>query len=205
MFEWFALVLFLFPLAYSPGPGNLFFAALSAHSGLGAIKWPMVGYHLATLLMAALIGLGLLKTLYAAPLLTKAVSILGSLYVLYLGAKLFIAPITEHQIDKPRRVAGFLDGAMLLFLNPKAYLIMVLLFTQFEPDCFVIGAPILGALLIATLFTINNLIAFLIWSVAGDQLIKKFRTTENHILINRLFGTMLGAVAIWMVGTNFQN
>ena len=53
-----ALVVFLFPLAYSPGPGNLFFAVNGARFGFAATMRAMAGYHVATLLMTVAIGLG---------------------------------------------------------------------------------------------------------------------------------------------------
>jgi len=40
-----ALVLFLFPLAYSPGPGNMFFAAIGGRFGLRASVPATIGYH----------------------------------------------------------------------------------------------------------------------------------------------------------------
>ena len=46
------LLLFLAPLVYSPGPGNLFFAALGARFGWRGTLLANLGYHAATLLMS---------------------------------------------------------------------------------------------------------------------------------------------------------
>ena len=43
-----ALLIFLFPLAYSPGPGNTLFAANGAVFGFRATLPASAGYHLAT-------------------------------------------------------------------------------------------------------------------------------------------------------------
>ncbi len=43
-----ALLVFLFPLACSPGPGNMFFAANGAWFGFGATIPASLGYHIAT-------------------------------------------------------------------------------------------------------------------------------------------------------------
>jgi threonine/homoserine/homoserine lactone efflux protein len=53
-----ALLLFLVPLAYSPGPGNMFFAAIGGRFGLRASVPATVGYHLATFIVTAAVGLG---------------------------------------------------------------------------------------------------------------------------------------------------
>ena len=53
-----ALIIFLFPLAYSPGPGNMFFAANGARFGFAATVPSNIGYHIATWLVTVVIGLG---------------------------------------------------------------------------------------------------------------------------------------------------
>jgi hypothetical protein len=54
-----ALILFLFPLAYSPGPGNMFFAANGARFGFRSTVPSNVGYHVATWIATAAIVLAL--------------------------------------------------------------------------------------------------------------------------------------------------
>ena len=49
----FILVLFLLPLAFSPGPGNMFFAANGARFGFAATIPSNTGYHVATWIVAA--------------------------------------------------------------------------------------------------------------------------------------------------------
>ena len=56
--EIFALLVFLFPLAFSPGPGNMFFAANGARFGLVKTLSANFGYHFATIIVTFIIGLG---------------------------------------------------------------------------------------------------------------------------------------------------
>ena len=56
--EIFALIIFLFPLAFSPGPGNMFFAANGARFGFVNTLSANLGYHLATIIVTFLIGFG---------------------------------------------------------------------------------------------------------------------------------------------------
>jgi threonine/homoserine/homoserine lactone efflux protein len=77
-----ALVLFLFPLAYSPGPGNLFFAANGARFGLRSTIPASTGYHIATWLVTLAIGLGLAAVIHKYPAVFTTIKVLGSLYVL---------------------------------------------------------------------------------------------------------------------------
>ena len=57
---------------------------------------------------------------------------------------------------------------LLLLFNPKAYLIIALMFTQFVVTADGTGQRQL-ILVITTVFTINNLLPFLAWTAAGDR------------------------------------
>ena len=100
-----ALVAFLFPLAYSPGPGNTFFAAIGASKGLRAAVPALAGYHVATFVVTAAIGLGLGLTVLTEPLLAGVLSAAGSLYVLWLGFQFFRAARAERALSPARRAA----------------------------------------------------------------------------------------------------
>lgn len=191
----FALVLFLFPLAYSPGPGNMFFAANGARFGFRSTVAANFGYHIATWVVTAAIGLGFIAALDKFPQTFVALKIAGFLYVLWIAWKLFKAGTLEgYETAKP---ATFKDGIILLILNPKAYVIIALMFTQF------LGQSERGWLatvfLITTIFTLNNLIAFSIWALIGDKIAGCFRTPDSARKLNMLFGVVLAAVAVWML------
>lgn len=190
-----ALVLFLFPLAYSPGPGNMFFAANGARFGFRATIPANAGYHIATWVVTAAIGFGFLVVIERFPQLFKILQIAGSLYVLWIAWKMLKAGTLQGSEDaKP---ATFVDGAVLLLLNPKAYVIIALMFTQFLGPTGTSSFALV--ILITTVFTLNNLIAFSIWTLIGDVIASFFRSSESSRRLNFLFGAVLAAVAIWML------
>jgi len=190
-----ALVVFLFPLAYSPGPGNLFFAANGARFGLGATMPAMAGYHAATLLVTAAIGLGFAAAIDEFPGFFIIVKWAGSAYVLYLAWKFFRAGMMRDAGEA--RPAGFMEGGLLLVLNPKAYVIIALMFTQFlAPATAGYAAAVLW---ISLVFTLNNLIAFTVWALIGDQILARFRDAASFRRMNLGFGIVLTVVAIWML------
>lgn len=189
-----ALLLFLLPLAYSPGPGNMFFAANGARFGFRATIPANAGYHLATWLATTAIGFGFLAAMAEFPGVFVGLKLAGSLYVLWLAWKLFRSGAFRDS-EKPKP-ATFLDGAALLVLNPKAYLIIALMFTQFlKPSDAGDVAPVL---IIATVFTLNNLVAFSLWALVGDWIGRLFSKPESAGKLNMLFGAMLAGVAVWM-------
>jgi threonine/homoserine/homoserine lactone efflux protein len=191
----FSLVLFLFPLAYSPGPGNMFFAANGARFGFAATIPANAGYHIATWIVTLVIGLGFGWVAGELPVFLVAIKYLGSAYVLFLAWSLFKAGATKR--DAEARQVNFTDGVFLLLLNPKAYLIIALMFSQFTD----IGGKTQTALIIiiATVFTVNNLLAFSIWAYAGDRLAAVFRRDAEARRLNIVFGAMLACVAMWML------
>ncbi|NNL18874.1 MAG: LysE family translocator [Boseongicola sp.] len=186
------LILFLFPLAYSPGPGNVFFAANSARFGFRATIPANIGYHIATWIVTMAIGLGFIAALERFPGLFVILKVAGSLYVLWLAWKMFRAGTMSGAADA--RAASVWDGVLLLVLNPKAYVIIALMFTQFLD-----ASNVAAVLLITTVFTLNNLVAFSLWALIGDKIAGYFRTPESARTLNSVFGAILVAVAIWML------
>ena len=98
-----------------------------------------------------------------------------------------------YEIAKP---PTFKDGVILLILNPKAYVVIALMYTQFL-DQSQSGWPT-TMFLIAAVFTLNNLIAFSLWAVVGRTIIRYFTTPESAQILNTVFGAVLAAVAVWI-------
>ncbi len=190
-----ALLLFLFPLAYSPGPGNLFFAALGARFGLAATLSANAGYHVATLLLTALIGAGLITLIDPDSALFFFLKTGGSIYVLWLAWKMAVAGRSTAEMRVG--AAGFFDGVMLLVLNPKAYVIIVLMYSQFGS----VGLSSMSerVAVISLVFTVNNLLAFLLWTLAGDGLGRLFRSEADARRLNLVFAVVLAGVALWLM------
>lgn len=189
-----ALIIFLFPLAYSPGPGNMFFAANGARFGMRATLPANAGYHLATWVVTAGIGFGALAAFNSHPQLFRVLKYAGSLYVLWLAWTLFRSSCNVS--GREAQPIGFGSGVLLLLLNPKAYVIIALMFTQFVANDGSDQWQLV--LVITTVFTLNNLCAFLLWTAAGDWLAIRFRGGESARRINMTFGVILAAVAVWM-------
>lgn len=190
-----ALVLFLFPLAYSPGPGNLFFAANGARFGLFSTMPATAGYHIATWLVTLMIGLGFSVAIHKYPAVSTVIKITGSLYVLWLAWKLLRSGMLKSSQEPTS--TGFWDGVILLILNPKAYFIIAAMFAQFlnsEPS-----DQLVLVLWITTVFTLNNFLAFTLWTILGDRFGRLFRDESNAKILNLSFGSLLAVVAVWML------
>jgi threonine/homoserine/homoserine lactone efflux protein len=115
-----ALMAFLFPLAYSPGPGNMFFAALGARFGTVVTLPANAGYHIATLVVTGLLGLGLVSAVHPGTAFFVGLKLAGSVYVMWLAWKMATSrqpPTTGMQSGK----AGFgLDGRLAASAQPQS-------------------------------------------------------------------------------------
>jgi len=188
------LILFLFPLAYSPGPGNMFFAANGAKFGFWSTMPANIGYHLATGVVTVIVGFGFSAALENNQSVFNSFKIVGSLYVLWIAWKLFNAGVLDG--EETAKPASFFDGIVLLLLNPKAYLIITLMFSQFLEHSD--NEKVISILLISTVFTLNNFIAFSIWTAAGDTIASRFRSQAYAKKMNTVFAIVLAVVAVWM-------
>ncbi len=185
-----AVILFLFPLAYSPGPGNMFFAANGARFGFWATVPANLGYHTATFAVTVMVGFGFTQAAAQFPQVFGAIKVAGAAYVAWLGWRIMRAGIASG--PGVARVAGFWDGFVLLVLNPKGYLIMGLMFSQFSQA---------NIWVVTGIFTLNNMLAFVVWTLLGDVMAQRFREPGRAAQLNGLLGGMLIAVAVWMIWT----
>ena len=191
--EIFALIIFLFPLAFSPGPGNMFFAANGARFGFVNTLSANFGYHLATIIVTFLIGFGFSVFFSFIEKQYQYIQIIGSLYVMYLAYKFFRAGVYNQSGQKLR--CTFTDGVVLLVFNPKAYVIISLMFAIFLDS----NQNILKLIIITLVFTINNFISFTLWTVFGDLIGAKFRNEKYSKILNNVFSLLLFLVGVWML------
>ena len=77
-----ALILFLFPLAYSPGPEIIFFAVNGAWFGFLSTVPAIVSYQIAIWALTAAISAGFIATFDKFPQVFVTLKVLGSLYLL---------------------------------------------------------------------------------------------------------------------------
>ncbi|MGJ3558703.1 hypothetical protein ACR6C2_06055 [Streptomyces sp. INA 01156] len=71
-----------------------------------------------------------------------------------------------------------------------------MLFTQFlRPPA---NDDVATVLVITIVFTLNNLVAFIVWALGGRALTALFRSERSKRWIDYLFAATLIGVAVWM-------
>ncbi|MBU2629512.1 MAG: LysE family translocator [Proteobacteria bacterium] len=145
-----------------------------------------------------LIGFGIGELFDAYPWLYLALKYAGSFYLLYLSYKIWMLnPKPGPDVSKPM---GFKDGVILTMFNPKAHLLMILMFSQFmQPD----GRP--GSQMVAQIFLLTFALALvnipnhLVWSYMGDVIARRIKSNQSDRKSNMIFSVMLISVAIYIL------
>ena len=187
------LLIFLFPLAFSPGPGNMFFAANGDRFEFKKTLPANFGYHLATIIITLLIGFGFGFFFSFIENQYKYIKIIGAVYIVYLSYKFFRAE--AYKETNKDLGCTFTDGVVLLIFNPKAYIIISLMFTIYLDN----SHNLLKVILISLIFTFNNWISFTLWTLFGDIIGVKFRNDKYAKNLNYVFAILLFLVGVWML------
>ena len=118
---------------------------------------------------------------------------------MYLAYKFFKAG--TYREDDQNLKCTFKDGVILLIFNPKAYVIISLMFAIFLDS----GQNLFKITLISIIFTINNCVSFTLWTLFGDLIGSKFRNKKYSKILNNIFSLALFLVAIWMLTIKGMN
>ena len=71
------------------------------------------------------------------------------------------------------------------------------MFSQFLDPTY--DNKVFTVLLITTVFTLNNFVAFILWTLVGDKMASYFRKPDSAKKLNMMFGIVLAGVAVWML------
>ena len=188
-----ATLVFIVPMCFTPGPNNVLCAAHGSNYGfqrtLPLIAGMGIGWSVLGLGIAA--GAEFLKE---NELIFIFLSYVGAIYIAYLGYKIASSKTIDKQNTSEEHL-GFFTGILLQFINGKAWIHFIVLMTTFG-TLFGIGYYAKVVLVILNLFF--GLIAVLSWAAFGTVLRKTFSGEEAGIMINRVMGSLLILVAIWI-------
>lgn len=191
-FSWLVSVLvFTLVAAISPGPVNLF--ALSAgisgkvRQGLLFVLGATTGYCL--LLLAC--GLGLQTFLEAFPRLLTALKWLGAGFILWLASLLWRS---DGQIEKAATThVTFFNGALLQWLNPKAYIASLAAISLFAPH------DLSALLALSSIYYVVCFCSIACWLLLGKLLSQFLHDARKVRLFNRTLAVMLSLSVVYLI------
>ena len=181
---------FAFSQVATPGPANMAMMATGARFGFRAALPFVAGVILGKQLIIWPIGYGIMEIASQVPLLFEILKFLSALYIIWLAWRVANMRLSsgEPSLDAP----GFWSGLLVHPLNPKAWAMILVGFTNFvESDT----ATFYATLYIAASLLIIQIICHPIWTLFGDR-IAKFIIGKKY---ERVFMWFLALVTVIFV------
>ena len=181
---------FAFSQVATPGPANMAMMATGARFGFRAALPFVAGVILGKQLIVWPIGYGIMEVASQIPLLFEILKFLSALYIIWLAWRVANMRLSsgEPSVDAP----GFWSGLLVHPLNPKAWAMILVGFTNFvESDTTTFYAT----LYIAASLLIIQIICHPIWTLFGDR-IAKFIIGKKY---ERVFMWFLALVTVIFV------
>ena len=186
-----AMSLFALSMSVSPGPVNL----VTFSSGLNYGFLPslpfVAGAASGFTLLLVVVGLGLGEIIALNPLLMQVLAYSGSAFICYLGYKIAIA---DPQLPvAPESRPHFFQGALLQWLNPKAWIASLAGVSAFEATLDN------GLIVFASLYLVICFCSVCVWAYAGARISDLLRGRNTLQRCNRAMGGLLIIVAVYLL------
>ena len=193
--EFTALFVFCTAMSFSPGPNTTLATALAANGGLRRALPFCLAVPCGWALMMVATGLGLGALITGVPVLRLGVKVVGVGYMLWLAWKL--ASTTQLASADARRLdINFLQGALLQFVNIKAWMLALTLAAGWVATGTNTGERLAIICLTMTGFAFASNFTY---ALVGSLLRNWLAQGQRLAWFNRAMAAVLLATTAWMV------
>lgn len=207
MVNWALLTAFIptfFFVSITPGMCMTLSMSLGMTIGVRKALWMMWGELFGVGLVATAATVGIAAVMLRYPLAFLVCKIVGGLYLLYLGyglwcskGKLALSEVGSLAETLSRRELAW-QGFITAIANPKGWAFFIALLPPFiSPDYpMATQLPVLVLIIL-----VLELMCLLIYASGGKSLSVILKNRSNVKVINRLAGTLMAGVGIWLMMT----
>lgn len=188
-----SMFIFSFTMSISPGPINISILSSSLMHGFKKTLPFISGASIGFSLLLIFLGFGISKTIMYYPTFFMIIEVLGSLFIFYIGQKIIYSK-AEVEISNNIAAANFIDGFLLQWLNPKAWIACLSGISLFSSP--VSYHPLILFILI---YFITCYICLMLWGISGHQLAKILTNSRQLKILNNLMGGSLIILSIYML------
>lgn len=184
--------------AVTPGPNNFVVLRQAARLGWRGALPPIIGVVAGSLTLLFIVSAGAEAALSAAPRLGPAVTAVGCLYLVWLGARLLAArppAAGEPATESATLPAGAWGLLVFQLVNPKAWL-LVLTVTASAYGSLGPGRALPA---LAVLFVVIPTACLALWAWAGVALARSPRWPRMQIRFDRVMGALLVVSALLLL------
>ena len=189
-----AALVFIVPMCFTPGPNNILCAAHGSQYGFRNTLPLIMGMAIGWSTLGLFVG-GATVFIEKNQSFFDALTVVGAIYIAYLGYKVWqTSPMSDDEKESTR--LGIKTGTIIQVVNGKAWIHFLVLMTQFGT---IFGTTFAAKAMLVFLNLVFGLPAVMSWAAFGTQLRKLFSTPKSARVLNRIMGSSLVAVAIWIV------
>ncbi|DAC32088.1 MAG TPA: LysE family translocator [Candidatus Poseidoniaceae archaeon] len=189
-----ALLVFIIPMCFTPGPNNMLCAAHGAQHGFRATIPLTLGMLAGWSVLGIIVGVAI-ATIEANQFVFNALTYIGATYIAYLGITIArMEPKPLDETDETERL-GFATGALLQFVNGKAWIHFLALMATWGG---LFGSGIMSKIALVALNAFAGYPAVLVWAGFGVGLRKAFSSPQNAKRLNIGLGLSLVLLAVWI-------
>lgn len=188
-----SMAAFALASSITPGPVNIVALSCGAQYGFNASLRHVTGATLGFTLLLVLVGLGMHEALSWWPWLTTAILWAGVVFLLYMAYQLAVDDGRLSQ-GTQRQAPSFWYGALLQWLNPKAWLASVASMGAFVGD-----GEMRLLWLFAVLYFVICYLSIACWAYAGAMLSGLLQRAHNLRRFNRLMALLLAFSACYLL------
>jgi len=190
------MCLFSLSMSISPGPVNMLTLSTGASHGFRKALPFVTGGAAGFTLLLLLIGLGIAEVASRNAEFLRVLAVIGSGYIVYLGYCVASAKPNIEIESKSR--PGWLQGALLQWLNPKAWTACLAGVSLFN-----LTDSLSMLLLFVGLYFVICYASIASWALIGARMQNLLSSRAKVRFFNVLMGGMLIAVAIYLLVLQF--
>ncbi len=191
----FALVLFAFVMAMTPGPNNIMLTASGVNFGFARSFPHMAGVEIGFLVMVAGCAAGLGLVFATVPALQLGLKIAGAAYMLWLAWKVANAKPAGDGDAEVAAPLTFLQAALFQWVNPKGVLAALSGIALFMRP----GHAFTDFLIMLTVYGVATLASVVVWTGFGVALRRLLTNPRHARIFNIAMGLLLVASIVPMV------
>ncbi|WP_282150237.1 LysE family translocator [Vibrio diabolicus] len=185
-------------------PGMCMTLALTLGMSIGYRRtlWMMIGELVGVALVSVSAVLGIAAIMLNYPWMFIALKFIGGGYLLYLGVEMWRSrgklAINVDNLEKTKsgNVALIMQGFVTAIANPKGWAFMISLLPPFIDQNAALAPQLIVLVSIILLF---EFICMSLYATGGKGLKRVLGQSKNVRLMNRIAGTLMMGVGVWLL------
>lgn len=197
-----SMFIFSLSMSISPGPVNLTILTSSMNYGVKVTFAFISGATIGFTLLLASVCFGLYQMIVIYPVLLDVITILGTVLLLWIGLNILRAEgtVISSQSQDEVKIPTFIQGALMQWLNPKAWIAAVA-----GTGLFSTGHIHAVLLVFVAIYFVVCYLSLVLWGIAGEKLASFLNTGNRARLFNIVMGLLLILISLEMCWRYFYH